>query len=105
MSLGHYTPLRYPGGKGKLAKYIKQLIVVNDLCDGTYVEPYAGGAAIACEILLENFVRNIHINDLSVPIFAFWYSVKNFNLELRSEERRVGKECVSTCRSWWSQVN
>src|SRR3546814_15517899 len=21
--------------------------------------------------------------------------------QLRSEERRVGKECVSTCRSWW----
>src|SRR3546814_19257690 len=21
---------------------------------------------------------------------------------LRSEERRVGKECVSPCRSWWS---
>src|SRR3546814_12670245 len=20
----------------------------------------------------------------------------------RSEERRVGKECVSTCRAWWS---
>src|SRR3546814_12953139 len=24
---------------------------------------------------------------------------------LRSEERRVGKECVSTCRSRWSQYN
>src|SRR3546814_16347220 len=23
-------------------------------------------------------------------------------MTLRSEERRVGKECVSTCRSWWS---
>src|SRR3546814_20085733 len=23
----------------------------------------------------------------------------------RSEERRVGKECVSTCRSWWSPNN
>src|SRR3546814_12081547 len=23
-------------------------------------------------------------------------------LNARSEERRVGKECVSTCRSWWS---
>src|SRR3546814_18916537 len=23
-------------------------------------------------------------------------------LRARSEERRVGKECVSTCRSWWS---
>src|SRR3546814_11408956 len=22
-------------------------------------------------------------------------------LGVRSEERRVGKECVSTCRSWW----
>src|SRR3546814_8052174 len=22
--------------------------------------------------------------------------------DLRSEERRVGKECVRTCRSWWS---
>src|SRR3546814_11640425 len=25
-------------------------------------------------------------------------------LVCRSEERRVGKECVSTCRSWWSPV-
>src|SRR3546814_16206819 len=24
---------------------------------------------------------------------------------MRSEERRVGKECVSTCRSRWSQFN
>src|SRR3546814_11825908 len=24
---------------------------------------------------------------------------------VRSEERRVGKECVSTCRSWWSSYN
>src|SRR3546814_16947868 len=26
-------------------------------------------------------------------------------LPLRSEERRVGKECVSTCRSRWSPYN
>src|SRR3546814_21101034 len=25
--------------------------------------------------------------------------------DLRSEERRVGKECVSTCRSRWSPYN
>src|SRR3546814_18043586 len=24
------------------------------------------------------------------------------NILLKSEERRVGKKCVSTCRSWWS---
>src|SRR3546814_19522190 len=26
----------------------------------------------------------------------------NGNKSQRSEERRVGKECVRTCRSWWS---
>src|SRR3546814_5300510 len=28
--------------------------------------------------------------------------VRNFASTIRSEERRVGKECVSTCRSRWS---
>src|SRR3546814_4949124 len=27
---------------------------------------------------------------------------QHFDLQLRSEERRVGKECVSTCRYRWS---
>src|SRR3546814_13926287 len=27
---------------------------------------------------------------------------RNIKIALRSEERRVGKECVSTCRSRWS---
>src|SRR3546814_16165477 len=26
-------------------------------------------------------------------------------MPVRPEERRVGKECVSTCRSWWSPNN
>src|SRR3546814_11533040 len=29
----------------------------------------------------------------------------NIYQKLRSEERRVGKECVSTCRSRWSPYN
>src|SRR3546814_15295915 len=28
---------------------------------------------------------------------------RKLSVDLRSEERRVGKECVSTCRSRWSQ--
>src|SRR3546814_20438915 len=28
--------------------------------------------------------------------------VADTHLRKRSEERRVGKECVSTCRSWWA---
>src|SRR3546814_12879539 len=34
------------------------------------------------------------------PPFFVWY--RNLVISERSEERRVGKECVSTCRSRWS---
>ena len=29
-------------------------------------------------------------------------ALENVNLTVRSEERRVGKECASMCRSRWS---
>jgi DNA adenine methylase len=73
--LRHFTPLRYPGGKGKLASYVKDIIRQNDLADGDYVEPYAGGAAIALELLLQEYVTKVHINDISFPVFSFWHSV------------------------------
>lgn len=72
---GHFSPLRYPGGKGKLARFVAEVIRANDLQDGTYVEPYAGGAAVAFELLLTGVVRRIEINDLNLPIFAFWKAV------------------------------
>lgn len=72
---GRYSPLRYPGGKGKLAKFLKTIIQTNGLSDGRYVEPYAGGAAIAWELLLTGIVREVCINDVSKPVFAFWKSV------------------------------
>jgi DNA adenine methylase len=78
----HFTPLRYPGGKGKLADYIKCLMKANRLLDGDYVEPYAGGAAIALELLFHEYVSRIHINDVSRPIYAFWKSVLHHTDEL-----------------------
>ncbi|WP_197051760.1 DNA adenine methylase [Sphingomonas sp. 35-24ZXX] len=72
-----FSPLRYPGGKGKLARFMIDLIRLNDLEDGTYVEPYAGGAAIAWELLLKGIVRNVEVNDISPPVFAFWDAVIN----------------------------
>ena len=71
----HFTPLRYPGGKAKLALYVKRLMKENRLLDGEYVEPYAGGAAIALELLFHEYVSRIHINDVSKPVHAFWKSV------------------------------
>lgn len=70
-----YTPLRYPGGKGKLVPYVKKLLEVNSLVDGVYAEPYAGGAAVALELLLQEYVSKIYINDISAGVAAFWRSV------------------------------
>lgn len=72
---GRFSPLRYPGGKGKLARFITSVIRLNGLQDGCYIEPFAGGAAVACELLQTGVVRRIHINDLSRPIYAFWNSI------------------------------
>jgi len=71
----HFTPLRYPGGKAKLASFVKSLMKANQLLDGEYVEPYAGGAGIALELLFHEYVSCIHINDVSKPVHAFWKCV------------------------------
>jgi DNA adenine methylase len=54
----------------------------NGLCGGTYVEPYAGGAAVAVSLLLSGHAKRIHINDLSPEIHAFWYAVLDQTEEL-----------------------
>ena len=73
----YVSPLRYPGGKLKVVDYIKRLFEVNDLCGGTYIEPYAGGASVALSLLFEKYASRIKINDIDSSIFAFWHSVLN----------------------------
>ncbi|MDQ0755055.1 DNA adenine methylase [Arthrobacter sp. B3I4] len=71
------SPLRYPGGKGKIANYIKLIMLKNDLLGSDYVEPYAGGASVALSLLFEDYAGHIHINDLNEGVHAFWHSVLN----------------------------
>jgi DNA adenine methylase len=95
----NFSPLRYPGGKAKVAAFVKQVIERNDLLDGDYVEPYAGGAAIAIDLLLNQYVSRIHINDISRPVYAFWYAILNHT---DSFLRKI-KETPLTLSSWDSQ--
>ncbi|MEM9524610.1 MAG: DNA adenine methylase [Pseudomonadota bacterium] len=99
---GRYSPLRYPGGKGKIARFIRALIRANGLADGRYVEPYAGGAAIAWELLLTGIVRRVSVNDISRPVFAFWNSVLNQTDALC----RLISDCSLTVTEWdrWKEV-
>lgn len=71
----HHTPLRYPGGKQRLTPFILELLESNNLTNGHYVEPYAGGAGVAIDLLINRHVKKIHLNDSSVPIHCFWKAV------------------------------
>lgn len=93
---GRFSPLRYPGGKGKLANFIAEIVRSNDLADGTYIEPYAGGAAVAWELLLTGVVRKVVINDLNKPIYEFWRSVLDRTDELIS----LIEDTPVTMESW-----
>ena len=98
MNIVHYSPLRYPGGKKKLAAFIAKICMDNNV-NGHYVEPYAGGSSVAIFLLLEGFVDRITINDKDRSIYAFWHSVLNNTKELC---RRI-QECEITHENWLAQ--
>lgn len=74
------SPLRYPGGKYKTYEYIKNLVLTN--VSTTYIEPFAGGAAVAFKLVMDGVVKKIIINDFDRSIYALWYSVLNHTNEL-----------------------
>jgi DNA adenine methylase len=70
------TPLRYPGGKQRLTPFIKEILLKNKITEH-YVEPYAGGAGVGIDLLLNKKIDFIHLNDANIGIYAFWHSVLN----------------------------
>lgn len=70
-----YSPLRYPGGKSKISDLVKLIIQKADV-DGTYIEPFAGGAGVALHLLLNDIVTDIVINDYDKAIYSFWRAIK-----------------------------
>lgn len=69
----HYSPLRYPGGKTRLADFLSKLLRTKaNGRDVVFVEPFAGGAGAALQLLVEGKVSQILINDLDPAIYTFW---------------------------------
>lgn len=75
------TPLRYPGGKTKLYKYVEKMIIDNFENPPIYCEPYSGGFGIGIKLLLNNRVSKVYINDIDNAIYSFWYSILNHKNE------------------------
>ena len=94
-----YSPLRYPGGKGKLAPFIGSLIDEYGHRGGVYIEPFAGGAGVAIELLEKGIVSKVVINDLDKGIYSFWRAI------LTDTDRFVSEidSALLTIDEWYKQ--
>src|SRR3546814_5649333 len=68
----------------------------SDVCSSDLHGDVAGKANCRCDV--DKFGLEIDVAERG----GFAFKVPEHSLGVRSEERRVGKECVSTCRSRWS---
>jgi DNA adenine methylase len=75
LSHNYNTPLRYPGGKGRISSFIEDIILLNNLDGCTLYELYAGGAGASINLLFTGLCKNIVLNDLDFHIYAFWHSI------------------------------
>jgi DNA adenine methylase len=69
------SPLRYPGGKRRLAGYIAATIRLNGLRPKLFVEPFAGGASVALQLLNDRLVESIALGEKDPLLASFWKTV------------------------------
>src|SRR3546814_17659179 len=94
----------------------------SDVCSSDLAIPAPAPSSFVIQAGAGNIYEIIDAADTAVPptvlasgpyVPGAWLPVNGFDVQLsgslqpgdsftRSEERRVGKECVSTCRSRWS---
>lgn len=85
------SPLRYPGGKTQLAKFIGNLIEINHLENAIYIEPFAGGFGVGLELLFNNEVANVIINenDYDIAAHSIWYAILNETQRLVEDIKNI----------------
>lgn len=76
------SPLRYPGGKSQLWKFVKSTIEHNGIEAPIYCEPFAGGSGITWELLLGGHIESAIVNDYDPAIYSFWNACLNHTDEL-----------------------
>lgn len=97
--MDYYSPLRYPGGKGKISSFFAEIFLANNLNNGTYVEPYVGGGSVALYLLFKGIASHIIINDKDRSIYAFWHSIINHPEDFC----RLVADTPVTMETWYRQ--
>lgn len=97
----HLSPLRYPGGKGLILPFVREMVLRNVPLGSTYIEPFAGGAAVALGLLSSDDVDHAIIGDADPAVAAFWRAV----LENSDEFMGLVEGCQVTVSTWHEQAH
>lgn len=87
----HKSPLRYPGGKSRAIKILKDFFP-SDFSE--YREPFFGGGSVGlylCQNLLYSHQTPFFFNDLNRDLYCFWNLLKTRNQALINEIENVKK--------------
>lgn len=95
------SPLRYPGGKGLLLKFVRPLVDAMDPAPTSYIEPFAGGAAIALGLLHSGAVPAAIIGDADPAVAAFWQAA----LDHPGEFAEAVRSCDVNLDTWHEQAH
>lgn len=79
------SPLRYPGGKRKLAPLIADLIAKSNVRPALLIEPFAGGASVSISLLEADYVDMIALADADPLVASFWSTVFSLDAERLSD--------------------
>lgn len=71
-TLKDISPLRYPGSKQKLAKYLEKILAFNSMNPEFLVEPFVGGGSVFLYFLFNNIVNKVIISDKDKLVYSFW---------------------------------
>lgn len=96
------SPLRYPGGKSKVAKKI-----VSFFPEGFthYCEPFFGGGSVFFEIERRFSPKSNWINDKNKDLINFWSCAKECNFELVEGVRALRNKYLNNGRELFDYIN
>lgn len=89
------SPLRYPGGKGRMASTLAEVFQGQfGLLDvEVWVEPFAGGAGAGLHLLERGVVEEVWLTEKNRALAAFWRTVVGGGDELAARVRLASRIC------------
>lgn len=69
------SPLRYPGSKRQLSRYVQDVLELNGLHPTLYIEPFVGGASVALHMLQLPSVEQVVLMDVDPWVASFWQTL------------------------------